>query len=125
MGLMCYSCVELISFEVSVAIETRAIVRQELATLLGCDNTGLHGCGSPCLNATHQLLGRELYIVEHLGNGLTIDDLVYLVTVFIYTDVNGVGVAKEVVQVAQYLLVSTYKEHTDVVGFFAYCVNGE
>ena len=44
--------------------------------------------------------------------------------VFIDIDVHSVGVAKEVVHVAQNLLISTHEEHAQIVGFsFLECVH--
>src|SRR5438477_374257 len=49
----------------------------------------------------------ELHVVEHLGDGVPMHQVGHLVALVGEPDVDGVGVAEEVVQVAQDLLVGT------------------
>ena len=105
----------IILFKVSVAIQARAVVGDELLALLGGYFALLDGLADPCFETAHKALGVVLHILEHISHGFTINGLVDAVTIFVDGDVHGVGVAEEVVHVAQNLLVGSYKEHANVV----------
>ena len=79
--------------------------------------SGFHGCGYPCLDVAYEFLGVELYVVEYFGYGFSVDDAVYFVAVLVDADVDGVGVAEQVVHVAEYLLVRSYEEYSEVIWF--------
>ena len=58
----------------------------------------------------------ELDVVEHLGHGVAVDQVGDLVALLGQPDVHGVGVAEQVVQVAQDLLVGAGEEDAEDVG---------
>lgn len=59
--------------------------------------------------------GVVLHVVEHFVDSFALDNLVNLIAVFVYADMHGISVAKEIVHVAENFLISAYKEDTDVV----------
>ena len=60
--------------------------------------------------------GVELHVVEHLADGVALDDrLEHHLAVVVQADVHGVGVAEQVVQVAEDLLVGADQERAQVV----------
>ena len=64
----------------------------------------------------HQRFGVELHVVEHLAHRVALDDRVeHDVAVVVEADVHGVGVAEQVVQVAEDFLVGADQEHAEVV----------
>ena len=63
-----------------------------------------------------QLVGVELHVVQHLAHRVALDDGVeHDVAVLVEADVDGVGVAEQVVQVAEDLLVRAEQERAEVV----------
>ena len=58
-----------------------------------------------------------MYIFQDLGNSLTIDKLVNVVTLLVNRDVNGIGITEEVVHVAENLLISANQEDTYIIRF--------
>ena len=69
----------------------------------------------PHLQASDEFLGLILHIAQHVSHGLTVDDVLDVVAILVGGDVDGIRVAKEVVHVAQNLLIGTHEEHTDIV----------
>ena len=65
----------------------------------------------------HQLLGVILHIVEHLFHRFAVDDLVDVVCPILHRDVHGIGIAEEVVHVAEDFLVGPHEEHAEIVVF--------
>ncbi len=63
-----------------------------------------------------QIGGVELDVVEHLGHGVPMNQVGDLVALLGEPDVDRVGVAEEVVQVAQDLLVGAGEEDPEDVG---------
>ena len=72
--------------------------------------------GHPCFDVAHEFLGIVLNVVEHVGHGFAVDDAVNLVAVFIDGDMHGVGVAEQIVHVAEDFLIGSDKEHAEIVG---------
>ena len=72
--------------------------------------------GHPYFQLTYKLLRIVLHIVKYLGYGFAIDNLVNVIRTILFRDVYGIRVAKEIMHIAQYFLVGTYKEYTEVVG---------
>ena len=60
--------------------------------------------------------GVELDVVQHLGHGVAVHQVGDLVALLGQPDVHGVGVAEQVVQVAQDLLVGAGQEDAEDVG---------
>ncbi len=104
-----------VALEVGVAVEAVAVIVEELAALVERDAAGLDRLGDPRLEGAHHLLGIVFHPAEHVLHGLAVDGLVDLVAVLAHGDVYGVGVAEEVVEVAEYLLVGTDEEDAEVV----------
>ena len=69
----------------------------------------------PHLQASDEFLGLILHIAQHVSHGLTVNDVLDVVAILVGGDVDGIRVAKEVVHVAQNLLIGTHEEHTDIV----------
>src|SRR3712207_8269381 len=83
------------------------LFRSFLQTYLSLSDT----LGDPSLQLSHQLLGIVLHIVEHILNSLAVKYLIYVVLSILHGDVNGVGITKKVVHVAQNLLIGAHQEH--------------
>ena len=63
-----------------------------------------------------QRLGVELHVVEHLAHRVALDERVEpRAAVLVEADVHGVGVAEQVVEVAEDLLIGADEEHAEVV----------
>ena len=58
-----------------------------------------------------------MHIVEHLSHRFAINHLIDFVVVFIHIDVHGIGVAKQVVHIAENFLVGTHQKHAEIVAF--------
>ena len=63
------------------------------------------------------MLGVVLDIFQHVGHGFAVDGLVDAVAVAVDGDVYGIGVAEEVVHVAENFLIGSYEEDGDIVLF--------
>src|SRR5438034_242353 len=58
-----------------------------------------------------KIVGAELYVLKHLADGIAFDDLVNRrPALLVHADVYRVGVAEEVMQVAENFLISTHEE---------------
>ena len=80
------------------------------------------GSASPRRREILSLAGIEyevvvLHILQHISHCFAVDDLFDVVVITIDSDMHSVGVTKEVVHIAQYLLVCSHEENTDVVMF--------
>ena len=104
-------------FQICISIKSRTIVGEELLALLERNLTALDTLGDPYLQLAHEFLGVVLHIIEHLGHRLAINHLVDVIMVVLHTDMNGSGVAKEVVHIAKYLLIGSHEEHTEIIRF--------
>ena len=104
-------------FEIGVAVEAGAVVGDKLLAFLYGDAFFLHRLADPGFEAAYEPLRVVLHIFEHVGHGFAVDGLVDAVALGIHADMDGVGVAEEVVHVAQDFLVGTHEEHADVVVF--------
>lgn len=102
-------------FQICVAIEARAIVGDKFLALFDGDLSLLHGFAHPCFETTYETLRVILYVFQHIGYGLTVDSFINAISIFVYCDVYGVGIAKKIVHIAQNLLISTYKEYTYII----------
>ena len=74
------------------------------------------GVGNLAAEGGQQIRGVELDVVEHLGHGVAVNQVGDLVALLGEPDVHRVGVAEEVVQVAQDLLIGAGKEDPEDVG---------
>ena len=90
---------------------------KKLASALVVDASFTHGGLDVRAKFPEQLLGVELDVVEHLADGVALDRprRVLALAVVVEADVDGVGVAEEVVQVAEDLLVGADEERAEVV----------
>ena len=59
-----------------------------------------HRGRNPCFHAAYHLLGIVLHVIEYFGDSFSVDDLIYLISVFIDTYMHGIGIAEKVMQVA-------------------------
>ena len=75
----------------------------------------LDALGYPNLQLTDQLLGVILYILQHLLDRLTIENLVDVIVPVLHGDMDSRRVAKEVMHIAQNLLVGSHKEHAEII----------
>ena len=101
--------------KICVSEETIAIGAQEFLTLIERNLALLHTLGYPLLQLADELLRIVLYVIQNLLHGLAIEYLVDAVLAVLYRDVGCIGVAEEIVHIAQNLLVGTYEEHTEIV----------
>ena len=83
----------------------------------------LASCGVRSFAAAHlapegrqQVGGLELHVVQHLGHGVAVDQVGDLVALLGQPDVHRVGIAEQVVQVAEDLLVGAGQEDAQDVG---------
>ena len=58
-----------------------------------------------------------LYVIQYLLYGLAIEYLVDAIFAVLYRDVGSIGVAEEIVHVAQNLLIGTNEEYTEIIWF--------
>ena len=63
----------------------------------------------------HEFLGIVLHIFEHLFNRFTINDLIDVVGAVLYGNMYRIGISKQVVHIAQNLLIGTHEEDAKVV----------
>ena len=77
----------------------------------------LNALSNPNFELSNQFLGVILHIVENLFNCFAIEDLVDVVLAILNRHVHGVGIAKQVVHVSQYLLISANEENTQIIWF--------
>ena len=101
--------------KISVSEETIAIGAQELLALIERNLAFLHTLGYPLLQLADELLRIILYVIQYLLYGLAIEYLVDAVFAVFYGNMGSIGVAEEIVHVAQNLLIGTYEEHTEIV----------
>ena len=116
--LLIKNCFFDVLFEVGISVEATTIGVEEFLTLFEGDFAFLDGLLHPHFERTNHLLGFVLHVAEHIGNGLTVDDVLDVVAVLVGRDVNGIGITEEVVHVAKDFLISSDEEYTYVVGAF-------
>ena len=104
-------------FEICVSEQSRTVGAYEVAALFRSDRTGFHRGRNPRLEIAHKLLWVVLNIVEHLVDGFALDNLVDFVAVLVHTDMHGIGIAEEIVHVAEYFLIGTHEEHAEIIRF--------
>ena len=102
-------------FQISRAVEAGAIVREELTAFLGGNLSLFHSTFHPRLKAPQQAFGVILHVFQHVGYRLAVDGLVNGICLVVHGDMHRIGIAEEVVHVAEDLLVGSHEEHTDVV----------
>ena len=102
-------------FQISISVESAAIVRKELLTLIERNLTLFHTLGHPDFQLANQFLGIILHVVEYLCNGLAVDNLVDMIATVLLRDMYGIGVAEEVVHITENLLIGTNEEHPEVI----------
>ena len=104
-------------FHVRVAFQPRLVEVQQLPRFLERDLARADGALDVLAHAGGQLVGRVLHVVQHLADRVALDDGVEVdLAVLVEADVDRVGVAEEVVQVAEDLLVGAEQERAEVVG---------
>src|SRR3982751_6926046 len=91
------------ALRVGVPVEPRDIIRDEHVRFLSRDSSGV---GDFAAESRQQIRSAELYVVEHLGDGVSVDEVGDLVALGLgQTDVNRVRIAEEVVEIAKDLLI--------------------
>ena len=101
--------------KISVSEETIAISAQEFLAFIERNLAFLHTLGYPLLQLADELLRIVLYVIQYLLYGLAIEYLVDAIFAVLYRDVGSIGVAEEIVHVAQNLLVGTNEEYTEII----------
>ena len=101
--------------KISVSEETISIGAQEFLALIERNLAFLHTLGYPLLQLADELLRIVLYVIQYLLYGLAIEYLVDAIFAVLYRDVGSIGVAEEIVHVAQNLLVGTNEEYTEII----------
>ena len=104
-----------VAFEICASVESGTVIVKELASLLRCDSTALHRGCHPAFEIAHEFFRIVFHIVENIGHGLAVDDLRNFVAIFRERDVHGVGVAEQVVEVSQDLLIGSDEEHSEII----------
>ena len=74
------------------------------------------GIGNLATEGGQQIRGIELDVVEDLGDRVSVNQIGDLVTLLGEPHVDRVGIAEEVVQVAQNLLIGAGKEYPEDIG---------
>src|SRR5688572_7993424 len=104
-----------VPLKIRVAAEARLVGAQERARLLEGHALGPDGLLGRASYAGDEVLGLVAHVLEHRGHRVPGHDVVDLVAALAERDDDGVGVAEEVVQVAQDLLVGADEEDAEVV----------
>ena len=103
--------------KISVTEETIAIGAQEFLALIERNLAFLYTLGYPLLQLADEFFRIVLYVVQNFLYGLSVEYLVDAVLAVLHRDVGCIGVAEEIVHVAQDFLISSYEEHTEIIGF--------
>src|SRR6266849_6333595 len=104
--------------QISIPLQSRLIEAQQLPGFLQGNLAGADGPLYVLAHARRQLVGGILHVVQHLADRIPLDDRVDVdLAAFIKTDVNGVGVAEQVVQVAKDFLIRAEEESPQIVRF--------
>ena len=98
------------------ALTPIAVVGEEVLALLQRNLARAHTLRHPLLQVAHEFLRVVLHVVEHLLDGLALKHLVDAILAVLDGDMDGIGVAEQVVEVTENLLVGTDKEDTEIVG---------
>ena len=106
---------QFILFQISIPVQSRAVVRQEFLAFLNGNLAFLHALGDPGLHRADEFLGTVLYVFQHVSHGFAIDDLVDIVALFVHRDMYRIGVTKQVVEVTEDFLIGTDQEHADII----------
>ena len=104
------------SLEVRVAREALFVHAHQRAGLVQGHAVAPHGQLGEAAHARDQIFAGVADVAEHVGDGVAGDDVLDLVAAARgQRDVDGVGVAEQVVQVAQDFLVGADQEDAQVV----------
>jgi hypothetical protein len=101
-----------LALQVRVALQPGHVVRDEVVPVRAVEVLCL---GDLPAEGLQQVRRPELHVVEHLGHRIAVHEVADLVAVVGEADVHGVGVAEQVVEVAQDLLIGTGEEHAQDV----------
>ena len=94
-----------ILFQISISVKPRAVIAEKLLTLIRCNLALLNRLCHPYLQTSDEFLRVVLNIFEHIGNGLSVDGLVYCISLFIDGYMHRIRVAEEIVHIAENLLM--------------------
>jgi len=97
--------------QVSVSVKPGTVVAKELFALFEGYLALLDAFGNPYFELPYEFLRVVLYVVENLGHGLAVYNLVYVIVSVLYADMNGGGVAEQIVHVAENFLICTDEEY--------------
>src|SRR5882724_1810052 len=104
--------------QISIPLQSRLVKTQQLPGFLQGNLAGADGSLYVLAHARRQFISGILHIVQHLADRIPLDDRVDVdLAAFIKTDVNGVGVAEQVVQVAKDFLIRAEEESPQIVRF--------
>ena len=99
-------------FQIGVAVQAVFVEAKQLAGALVVDAAFAHRGLDVGAQLPEQHLGIELDVVQHLADGVALDQRIEAgAAVVVEADVDGVGVAEQVVQVAEDLLIGADEEH--------------
>ena len=102
--------------QVGVLLEPLQVALAEARRLLDGDLAAAQGGFRGLADLLDQVLAVVLDVVEHVLDGLALDHVVDVVAaVLVHAHVHGVGVAEQVVEVAEDLLVGAHQEDAEVV----------
>ena len=104
-----------ILFQISIPVKPCTIVADELLTLVRRNLALLNRLRYPYLQTSDEFLRVVLNIFEHIGNGLSVDGLVYCISLFIDGYMHRIRVAEEIVHIAENLLICSDEEDAYVI----------
>lgn len=105
------------AFEIRVSAEAVAVEIHDFLALLGRDAAIVDGFFREVAELGDEFLGVELHVGEHVGDGVAFDLVGIDGLAFLKVDADDVGVAEEVVEVAEGFLVGADEEDAEVIGF--------
>lgn len=100
---------------VGIAIQAGAVGFERLASLAGRDEPLLHGLFSQGAEASHEVTAIILHIGKDIGHAVALFLLRIDRAAVFQMHAHHVRIAKQVVDVAQRLLISTHQEHGHIV----------
>ena len=103
-------------FQVSVAVQSVLIVAEQVAGLLVSEPPFPHRQFHVAAQTRDQRIRLELHVVQHLANRVAFDHGVeHHFARFVQPDMDRVGIAEQIVQVAENLLIGAQQERAQVI----------
>lgn len=105
--------------QIGISIQSASIVAKEFFSFLERYFSLLDALGYPYFELPNKFLRVVLHILEHLFHGFAVYNLVDMIAPVFHGKVHGIGVAKQIVEVAENLLICTNEENTKIIRLVA------